>query len=48
MNDFEYGAVADFLGENWADFVSFMEERDTDEAGCEDIASKLDKLAGRI
>lgn len=47
LGQFEYAALSDFIGDNWGNFVQFMEERDTDEAQCDDIASALDKLAGR-
>lgn len=47
MEEYEYGYLSDFIGENWVNFVKFMEERDTDKAECEELVNKLDQLAGR-
>lgn len=47
MDEFEYGCLTDFIGENWAKFLAFMEERGIDEAQCDDLSNKLDGLAGR-
>lgn len=47
MNEFEYGALSDLIGENWPAFVAFMAERDTDEAGCDELVNRLEQLAGR-
>ena len=45
---FEIGVVSDFLGNNWASFCAFAEaEGEMSEAQCDDVATHLDKLAGR-
>ncbi len=47
MDEFELGLLSDFIGEQWARFLSFCEERDIDEAQAEELNNKLDKAAGR-
>lgn len=49
MEDFQFelSLLADFVGENWASFVAFMEARDADESGCDDLINRLEQLAGR-
>lgn len=43
MDKFEYGLLNDFIGENWARFIAFCEERGVDESGAESLSSKLEK-----
>ncbi len=45
LEQFDYGVINDFIGQNWAVFISFCEEREMDEAACDDLANKLEALA---
>lgn len=45
LEQFDYSVISDFIGQHWASFVSFCEERDMDEAACDDLANKLEALA---
>ncbi len=47
MDEFEKGLLSDFIGENWAKFLAFCEDRDLDEAQAEELSNKLDREAGR-
>lgn len=47
MDAFDYAMLSDFIGENWAMFLAFMEDRGIDEPACEEFADKLDQLGGR-
>ena len=46
MEEFDYGGVADFIGQNWLRFVHFMEERGATEDDCENIIRALERMAG--
>lgn len=47
MDELEYGHIADFIGENWAQFLDFMILRNVDELRCEDLLRELGNKAGR-
>lgn len=47
MDEFDYGLVADFLGQNWAAFLDFADQSDVDELACEDLLRALETEAGR-
>jgi hypothetical protein len=45
LDPIEYRWIADFLGENWAVFLTYMADRDVDEAGCDALFKRLEQRA---